>query len=209
MARQGDVLNNPATGERIEFRRTASDTAGEAVAFDYYLAPGGFAVGKVDHVHPHQEERFEVRSGTLGVRIDGDEWTATPGTRFAVPAQTAHTVWNAGDSEMHAVVEIRPALAIETFFETAFGLARDGETNRTGLPGPLQLAVLAEAFEDEIRAAAVPGPLQRALVAALAPIGRAAGYRAAYPRYGERRTAKSRSGGAEPRSGETELRSDD
>jgi mannose-6-phosphate isomerase-like protein (cupin superfamily) len=118
MARQEDVLQNPVTGERIEFRRTARDTGGEALTFDYHLAPGGFALGKIDHVHPGQEERFEVRSGTLGVRIDGDEWTATPGTRFAVPDETPHTVWNAGDSELHALVEIRPALNLETFFET-------------------------------------------------------------------------------------------
>ena len=190
MARQGEVLDNPVTGERIEFRRTAGDTAGEALAFDYYLAPGGFAVGKVDHIHPRQEERIEIESGALGVRIDGDEWTATPGTRFAVPAQTPHAVWNAGDSEMHAVVELRPALAIEAFFETTTGLARDGKTNRTGIPGPLQTAVLAKAFEAEIRAAAVPGWVQRAAATALAPVGKLAGYRARYPEYGESHGAR-------------------
>lgn len=191
MARQGDVLYNPVTGERIEFRRTARDTGGEALTFDYYLAPGGFALGKVAHVHPRQEERFEVQSGTLGVRIDGDEWTATQGTRFAIPAETPHTVWNAGDSELHALVEIRPALNLETFFETTYGLARDGKANRTGLPGPLQLAVLADEFDEEIRIAAAPGPLQRGAAALLAPVGRLAGYRAVYPEYSGRRVVEA------------------
>lgn len=191
MARQGEVLENPVTGERIEFRRTASDTAGEALAFDYSLAPGGFALGKMDHVHPRQEERIEVESGTLGVRIDGDEWTATPGTRFAVPARTPHTVWNAGDGEMRATVEIRPALATEAFFETTFGLARSGKANRTGLPGPLQSAVLAREFRDEIRAAAVPETVQQVVATALSPVGRLAGYRARYPEYEEGRTVET------------------
>lgn len=182
MGRPETVLENPATGERIELRTTAGGSAGNGVAFDYYLRPGGFAVGKVDHVHPRQEERFDVRAGKLGVRVDGDEWTATPGTRFAVLSGTPHTVWNDGPDEMHAVAEIRPALAIETFFETMFGLARDGKTNGMGLPHPLQLAVIANEFRDEFRFGRVPIPLQNALTAAVAPVGRLAGYRARYPR---------------------------
>lgn len=179
-----DAIENPVTGERIEFRRTSGETDGSA-RFDYYLEPGGFATGRIDHVHPRQEERFDVRSGRLGVRIDGDEWTATPGTRFSILPGTAHTVWNDGDDEMHAVVEIRPGRGIEAFFETAFGLASEGKANRWGLPGPLQLAVLADAFQDEIYFAGVPFPVQRALSSALAPVGRLAGYRVRYPRYGE------------------------
>ena len=183
MARAGQVIDNPATGERIEFRETARDTDGESLAFDYYLRPGGFAVGRVDHVHPRQEERIDVRSGRLGVRIDGDEWTATPRTRFAVLPGTPHTVWNDGDGTVHAVIEIRPALSIEAFFETTFGLARDGETLRWGLPTPLQAAVLADAFRKEFAVGGVPIPVQRRLTAALAPLGRRFGYRARYAQY--------------------------
>lgn len=183
MASPGTVLENPATGEQIEFRTTASDSGGRVLAFDYYLRPGGFALGKFDHVHPRQEERFDVRSGELGVRVDGDEWTATSGTRFSVLPGTPHTVWNAGDTPVHAVVEIRPALRIEALFETAFGLACDGKTDRRGIPSPLQLAVLADQFREEIRPAGVPEGVQAALTAVLAPLGRRAGYRARYPRH--------------------------
>ena len=186
MPRRGTVIENPASGGRIEFRRTAAETGGGAVEFDYYLRPGGFAVGRIDHVHPRQEERFEVREGELGVRIDGDEWTATPGTRFAVLPGTPHTVWNDGPNTMHAVVEIRPALDIETFFETMYGLARDGKVDGAGLPNPLQLAVIAHAFQDELYLAGLPRRLQRAVAAALAAVGRRAGYRARYPRYADR-----------------------
>lgn len=175
------TIENPVTGERIEFRERTAD----ASRFDYYLAPGGFAVGRIDHVHPRQEERFDVRSGRLGVRIDGDEWTATAGTRFAILPETPHTVWNAGRDEMHAVIEIRPALDLESFFETTYGLARDGKTNRWGLPGPLQLAVLADEFREELYFAGAPRSLQRGVATVVAPIGRLAGYRARYPRYGD------------------------
>lgn len=188
MARPGETIENPVTGERIEFRTTARSSAGASVRFDYYLRPGGFAVAKFDHVHPHQEERFRVREGALGVRIDGDEWTATPGTDFAVLPGTSHTVWNDGTDEMHAEVELRPAMRIEAFFETMFGLARDGKTDRRGIPRPLQMTVIADEFRDEIGFAAVPAPIQTALTSAVAPIGRLAGYRARYPRYSEYRS---------------------
>lgn len=184
MTREQQAIENPVTGERIEFRETTDETGESPIRFDYYLEPGGFATGRIDHVHPHQEERFDVRAGRLGVRIDGDEWTATPGTRFSVLPETPHTVWNDGDDEMHAVIEIRPALEIGGFFETAFGLASEGRANRWGLPGPLQLAVLADEYRDEIYFAGVPLPIQRALSTALAPVGRLAGYEARYPRYG-------------------------
>lgn len=180
--RRVGTIANPATGERIEFR----DGPTESLRFDYRLAPGGFAVGRLDHGHPHQEERFDIRSGQLGVRVDGDEWTATPGTRFAVLPGTPHTVWNDGATELHAVVELRPALAIDAFFETLYGLAGDGKTLAWGLPGPLQLAVLADEFSDEVYFAGLPGPLYRGAIGALAPIGRLAGYRARYPRYSPR-----------------------
>lgn len=186
MARKGQTITNPTTGERIAFRETAEETDGEYLAFDYYLRPDGFAVGRFDHVHPRQEERFDVRSGRLGVRIDGDEWTATPGTKFSVLPGTAHTVWNDGDGEVHAVVEIRPALAIEAFFETTFGLAREGKVNRWGLPNPLQLSVVADAFREEFAFGGVPIPAQHGLVSLLAPVGRSLGYRARYPRHEHR-----------------------
>ena len=173
------AIVNPVTGERIAFRERSD----EALRFDYRLEPGGFAVGKVDHVHPGQEERIAVEAGRLGVRIGGDEWTATPGTRFAVPPGSDHTIWNDGDEPARTTIELRPALETHRLFETLFGLAREGKTNAWGLPGPLQLAVIADAYREEFALARVPVPLQRALATAAAPVGRFAGYRAHYDRF--------------------------
>ncbi len=63
MAYSGQVLDNPVSGERIVFRKTAADTGGPLLAFDLFLAPDGHVPGL--HVHPAQEERFEVVRGTL------------------------------------------------------------------------------------------------------------------------------------------------
>lgn len=182
----GPVIANPVTGERVAVRERTD----AALRIEYVLEPGGFAVGKVDHVHPTQTERIAVERGRLGVRIDGDEWTATPGTKFAVLPETEHTIWNDGDEPVRTEIELRPALESLAFFETLFGLAREGKTNDWGLPGPLQLAVLADTYREEFALARVPVALQRTLASLAAPIGRLAGRRPRYPRFAVRSPAE-------------------
>ena len=180
MVKSGDVIEHPITRERIIFRKTAHDTNGELLQADFYLPPGGFVAA--EHIHPLQEERFEVLTGTLRGRIAGKEVTGGPGETVVVPAGTPHVWWNSGDAEMHVLVEVRPALRIEVFFETFFGLAQDTKVNpKTGLPNPLQLAVTLQAFRHEIILARPPRLAQRLLFGSLAPIGSLLGYRAEYP----------------------------
>ncbi|MCW5850798.1 MAG: cupin domain-containing protein, partial [Anaerolineae bacterium] len=181
MVKSGDVIEHPITRERIIFRKTAHDTNGELLQADFYLPPGGFVAA--EHIHPLQEERFEVLAGTLRGRIAGKEVTGGPGETVVVPAGTPHVWWNSGDSEMHVLVEVRPALRIEVFFETFFGLAQDTKVNpKTGLPNPLQLAVTLQGFRHEIILARPPRLAQRLLFGSLAPIGSLLGYRAEYPK---------------------------
>jgi hypothetical protein len=71
MAKSGDELVNPVTGLRTVFRKTARDTDGELLQVDWIGEPG-WTTGP-DHVHPLQEERFEVLSGKLGLRVEGVE----------------------------------------------------------------------------------------------------------------------------------------
>jgi hypothetical protein len=80
--------------------------------------------------------------------------------------------------------QISPALRTENFFETFFGLGKDGKTNRKGLPNLLQLAVLMREYEDEMRLAKPPFTIQRMLFAPLAVIGRVFGYRSRYAHHG-------------------------
>ena len=178
MIRTGQTIENPVTGERLVFRRTAADTNGELVIVETFVQPHGFVAAA--HVHPSQEERFEVLRGTVGLRIGRDEIVAGPGQRITVPAGTAHRFWNAGEEEAHFVCEIRPALRFEQLIETMFGLASDGKTNRKGMPNPLRLAVIADAHFDTVRLPFPPALLQRVGLALGAPVGRLLGYEATY-----------------------------
>jgi quercetin dioxygenase-like cupin family protein len=186
MARAGGTVENPVTKERIVWRRTARDTHGELLQFDLHLQPG--AAVAAAHIHPSQEERFVVQSGAIRVTVAGQVRHLSAGEEAVVPPGTAHAWSNEGGDPAHVIVDLRPALDTETFFETFFGLARDGKTHpATGLPtNLLQLAVLVDAFRREL----TPAPAwQRAvlvpLMTALAMLGRRCGYKSRYPAYSE------------------------
>jgi quercetin dioxygenase-like cupin family protein len=165
MAHAGQVLENPISGEKIIFRQTAADTGGELLAIELVLAPGGAVPGA--HVHPEQEERFEVVSGTMGFRLGLRKVIAQAGETVVVPRGTTHKFYNAGDEPAHVLVEVRPALAMEQLFETVVGLAQEGRCMRSGMPKPLDLALFVREFRREVRA---PFPPPLAVRAALAPL---------------------------------------
>jgi len=103
-------------------------------------------------VHSFQEERFKVLSGTLGSHVAGVERTHKPGDEVVfVPAGIKHTVWNRGEEDVHALVELRPAsLRSETMLETVFGLAQDGKLSKAGIPSnPFRLALIVHDYEDQ------------------------------------------------------------
>jgi mannose-6-phosphate isomerase-like protein (cupin superfamily) len=176
--RAGEVIENPVTRERIVFRKTSAETNGDAVVIECFVAPhGGVAMA---HVHPSQEERFEVLRGSVGFKVGRKRSVAGPGQRLTVPAGTPHKFWNDGDEEAHFVCEVRPALQFEQLLETMFALAVDGRTNRKGMPNPLRLAVIAKAHFDTVRLPFPPAWIQRMGLALGAPVGRLAGYAPTY-----------------------------
>lgn len=174
-------LVHPITGERIVFRKRSADTGGELMEMTLLLAPGGFIAAQ--HVHPNQEERFEVAGAEVMFKVAGKERLYRPGEVAVVPAGTPHVWWNPSAIEAATLVQFRPALDTETFFETFFGLARDGKVGKNGLPNLFQMSVLARTYKREM---ALPAPAQWVLgplTMVLAPLGRAMGYRGRYDRY--------------------------
>ena len=183
MIRTGDTIENPVTGERITFLATSVDTDGEAVVFETFVQPDGFVAAA--HVHPKQEERFEILSGTLALKVAGEEIIAGPGETLTVPVGTPHRFWNAGDAEVRFRCEVRPALQFEQLLETMFALAADGKTNKKGMPNLLRLAVIARAHFDVVRLPFPPAFVQRSGLALGAPLGRLFGYAPTYVRTAE------------------------
>jgi quercetin dioxygenase-like cupin family protein len=179
MAYRGQTLQNPASGERITFRQTAAETGGELVAIDLELPPGARVPGGL-HLHPKQEERFEVVKGTMRFRMRRKRVVAGPGQVVVVAPGVPHDFANVGDEPALVRVDIRPALKMEQLFETAVALAEQGRTMRNGIPKPLDLALFTCEFENEVQGAFPPRWVQRLALAPLAWLARRRGHGARY-----------------------------
>ena len=178
MITKGQTLRNEVTGETLVFRTTSAETDGESVVVECFVEPDGAVAAA--HLHPGQEERFEVLAGELRFRVGKSTIVAGPGDRILVPAGTPHRFENVGEETAHFVCEVSPALGFEQLIETMFSLAADGKVNRKGLPSPLRLAVIARHHFDDVRLPFPPAWLQRLGLAMGAPLGRLLGFRATY-----------------------------
>jgi mannose-6-phosphate isomerase-like protein (cupin superfamily) len=167
-------------GERIRFLRTAPETSGALVQYESWMAPGG-SVG-VPHLHPRQESHFLVVSGKASFHVAGNDIELGAGEQLTVPRRTPHYLWNGGPDEAHVLIEFRPGLLKQEFFETTFGLARDGMSYPHGLGNVFQRAVLTAAYGNESRPLG-QRRVQRWGLLALVPLAWLLGYRAHYPRY--------------------------
>jgi mannose-6-phosphate isomerase-like protein (cupin superfamily) len=179
MIRAGDTIENPITGERVTFLKTAADTDGEVVVIDTTVAPEGFVAA--EHIHPYQSERFEILSGEAEFKLGKEIVVARPGDVVMVEPGTPHRFRNLSDrEEIRFRTEVRPALSFETFLETMYGLASDGKTNKKGLPNPFRLAVIIDEQFDLVRLPFPPAWVQRTGLAFGAPLGRLLGYEPTY-----------------------------
>jgi mannose-6-phosphate isomerase-like protein (cupin superfamily) len=148
MAKTGDVLDNPFTGQSLRFLRTAADTGGELLEVESRWASAG--PEPPEHHHPRQEEHFEVLEGALRVRMGGTERTVAAGETIDVPAGTPHSMWNPGPGPTRALWQTRPALRTEGFFELVWGLAQAAHSGQEGPSGDEAAAMMSE-YSDEFR----------------------------------------------------------
>src|ERR687889_197176 len=130
MAYTGQIISNPVSGEHITFLQTSRDTDGELLEFELELTPDGHVPGA--HVHPAQEERFHVLSGTMKFRRGWRRVVAEAGETVVVPAGRVHRFENAGDDVARCRVEVEPALDMEELFETTAQLAAEGNVLSSG-----------------------------------------------------------------------------
>jgi len=166
MAYAGQTIENPVSGEKITFIQTAADTDGELLEIELELSADGAVPGA--HIHPEQEERFEVIEGTMAFRMGLKKIVAGPGDVVTVPAGKVHAFKNAGDDTAKVRVQVRPALQMEQLFETTVALAEDGRTTGKGMPKPLDLALFVREYRREVKAPFPPAPVVRAMLAPLA-----------------------------------------
>jgi mannose-6-phosphate isomerase-like protein (cupin superfamily) len=151
--------NGPPTHEdaatRVWYLRTAASSDGEVHEQRVEYRPG--SPFPPAHLHPAQDEHFEVLRGAMRFVVDSREQVIRTGETLDVPRGTPHRARNASATEPAVVRwETRPALRTTAFFSTAAQLGDD----RSLLDG----ALLAHEYRDVFR---LTGPL-RLLVPVLA-----------------------------------------
>lgn len=190
MAKPGQVFTDPESGTQLMVRRTARDSRGRALEVEVLYQPGHGREANQPHFHRAFEERYEVLSGQASYRLNGQHHTAKAGERLSIPPGAVHlNPWNAGPQVLHLrqSVELdrpdrRTLEALEDYFETIFGLAREGKLSR-GQPGFWQAVVLFHSLQPGSYADGIPVPLQRVGFGVLAGAGRLLGYSSRYARF--------------------------
>ena len=142
--------------ESLVVRRAEPDVLEVEVTY----AAGGNPPPK--HLHPRQDEHFEVLEGTLGVKLGGRELRLGPGETLDVPRGAVHQMWNAGDGDTRAIWQTMPAGRTLEWFR-ALAAASAG-----GRPSPLAVAPLLREYDDVFRLAASRAVMKPVLAAATA-----------------------------------------
>ena len=121
--------------------------------------------------------------GHITYLIDDREAPLGPGGSAEVPAGVVHDWWQTGDAEAVVVAEVDPGARFTEMVGTFFGLARDGNVDKKGVPHPLQLALSARDYADTMVMVTPPPWIQRVVFAVLAPIASARGLKPTSPEY--------------------------
>ncbi len=103
MVRRGAVFDLPTQGETFEILETPEETG------DRYVARATFAPharGPSAHRHPGLEERFEVVSGKMELRVGRQRRELTAGQTAVVSPGVVHDLWNPTDEPAVMVGEI-------------------------------------------------------------------------------------------------------
>lgn len=135
---------------KVWFLRTALESDGEVHEQRVEYHPG--SPFPPTHLHPSQDEHFEVESGEMLFVVDGQELVVPAGSSIDIPRGTPHKARNAS-TQLSTVVrwETRPALSSTEFFDAANRLGDDMSL--------LEGALLAHTYRDVFRLTGAMGVL--------------------------------------------------
>ena len=170
-------------GDRVRFLRTAADTDSRLLEMHMTYAP--HPKPPPLHLHPVQDEHFEVLEGSMWTQVGGVERTYEAGESFDVPAATPHAMRPAGADGAEIIWQVRPALQSEAFFRNLWGIddAATGSPERVskgdstgGRRSLLRTVATLRAYAPEFRLVKPSYGVQRVVFAVLGPIANALGY---------------------------------
>lgn len=134
---------NPIYKDTAHFLNTSEETNGEFTRIELTVTGDG---GNTPHFHKGYSEKFTVVEGKLKL-LAGDRYvTLETGESFLVPPLMKHCFEGQGQSAAKFIVEFRPGQpGFEKGLAIGYGLAKDGLTNKKGIPKNfLHLALLIQ-----------------------------------------------------------------
>lgn len=180
MAKKGDIITNKITGDVVEFLETSNETGGKYTKIKFTVKPGGFK--PVEHIHPQVDETFNILSGRLTYRLNGEESSVNAGSKITLPKGIAHTHFNNEPEDLVMEQTFTPSLDVEVFLENLFGLTADGRF-KNGSPEFLQIMMWLRRLKAKTYLAKIPIGAQNFLSIVLSPLAVMLGYRASYEKY--------------------------
>jgi quercetin dioxygenase-like cupin family protein len=145
---------------------------GNRLRVEVWVHPGG---DMPEHIHPNQDEWFEILEGEVFLSVDGKRRVAHAGERDTVPKGVTHGYYSTGEA-CHLVVEAEPPSRLQDFLEQAAEMAKAGLYDRRGVPsGPragLHLAEFAYRNRDVAVVISPPRLLQSVFFPPLAAVER-------------------------------------
>jgi len=172
---RNEILNT-RTSQRMIFRNSGEGKNGQFLDIECF-SPSS-AVKEPEHIHPFQENSFEVISGKMNFSVNGKEQIVGSGESITISKGVPHYFWNDGGTEVHYIQYFKPALQIEKFFRTFFTLARENRLNKNGLPNIFLISIISLKYQNEIRLVKPPWVLQKLIFSVLSPVGKILGYKA-------------------------------
>lgn len=123
MSGSGTVIDSGQL--RLEFLVTSADSDGALHEMRAtYAAASPWAV---PHLHPSQDEHFEIVEGVLSFVVDGQQHDRRAGETMEIPCGSVHQVRNPGSEPAVAIWQTRPALRTGEFLTAAAAAQEAGD----------------------------------------------------------------------------------
>jgi mannose-6-phosphate isomerase-like protein (cupin superfamily) len=165
----------------MELLESSAMTGGERVRARLVFK-GGTGLRVVPHIHPLQDETYEVISGNLTYLLDGVKHIAPAGTTVCLPRGVSHQHYSEGPEDAVTIQTMTPGLDFDYLLEGIFGLGSEGR-GLEGLSNSLHALVWLARLKSGFVRGDFPSWFQKGIARIAAPILELMGYRAAYKRF--------------------------
>jgi mannose-6-phosphate isomerase-like protein (cupin superfamily) len=149
----------------------ATNLVDESITVEEELLPGALTA---KHVHPNQDDSYQVLAGTLNVFLNGRWASVQQGESIRIPKGTVHAIRNSTSMPVRVLNTYDPGLRFQESQELMELLIRGGKlTGMSGLKNGIYLSLHSMKFRNEFVAVSPPDWLLRMI----AKLGRILGFK--------------------------------